>query len=125
MEAHRSQDNGGMMPLPVAQGRWLVISTDFVTGLPTRNWGSDMILVIVHGFFKRCHPCAKELTGLTGKMYPSTNVLSKSAPKNAIKYYHRSNSFTIQRTKPLYENYRSRLTLPSALTHHYKMLREN
>lgn len=94
-----------MMPQPVAQRRCLVISTDFVTGLPNTNWGSDTILIIVHGFFKRCHPCTKELTELPGKMYPSTeqittHLLGQSAPKNGIKDYHKSNWSTIQREVP-------------------------
>lgn len=64
MKAHRPQAQGLLRPLPIAEGRWLDISMDFLTGLPLTTTGNDMILVVVDRFSKRAHfiACDKSLT---------------------------------------------------------------
>ena len=46
MKNYRRRTNGELNPLPVAEGRWLDISVDFITGLPISGQGHDMIMVV-------------------------------------------------------------------------------
>lgn len=67
MKRYRPKPNGALRPLDVPFGRWLDISIDFVTGIPTSRQGNDMIMVVVDRFSKRAHFIAMKKTyGSTG-----------------------------------------------------------
>lgn len=55
MKRYEPANNSLLESLPIAAGRWLDISIDFVTGLPPTKRGFDMILVVVDRFSKRAH----------------------------------------------------------------------
>ncbi|CAI4062432.1 gag-pol fusion protein SKDI_07G3580 [Saccharomyces kudriavzevii IFO 1802] len=61
-KSHRPRSQGLLQPLPVAEGRWLNISMDFVTGLPLTTNDLNMILVVVDRFSKRAHFIATRKT---------------------------------------------------------------
>ncbi|QLQ79232.1 hypothetical protein HG537_0B05790 [Torulaspora globosa] len=61
-KAHRPPQHGLLTLLPVAEGRWLDISMDFVTGFPPTTNNLDMILVVVDRFSKRAHFIATRKT---------------------------------------------------------------
>lgn len=69
MKRYRHQANGPLHPLPVPEGRWIDISVDFITGLPTTKNGFDMIMVVCDRFSKRIHLIA------TKKTATSTDVI--------------------------------------------------
>jgi hypothetical protein len=54
---------GGLQPLPVAEGKWLDITVDMITELPCTIEGYDAILVFVDRLTKMVHfvPCKKTL----------------------------------------------------------------
>ncbi|CCD27225.1 uncharacterized protein NDAI_0K00353 [Naumovozyma dairenensis CBS 421] len=67
MKAHRPRSQGLHKPLSVPSGRWLDISMDFLTGIPTTLAGWDMIMVVIDRFTKRAHFVAcKKVNGSTG-----------------------------------------------------------
>lgn len=48
---------GKLLPLPIPDGKWEVISCDFVTSLPKTKSGFDAICVFVDKLTKMCHLC--------------------------------------------------------------------
>ena len=62
MKAYRPKSQGTLMPLPIAKGRWLNISIDFISGIPTTFQNNDMIMVVVDRFSKRAHFIATNKT---------------------------------------------------------------
>lgn len=62
MKNYRRRTNGELNPLPVAEGRWLDVSVDFITGLPITSQGHDMIMVVTDRFSKRAHFIAANKT---------------------------------------------------------------
>lgn len=68
MKRYRPKVNGTLQPLDIPTGRWLDVSMDFVTGIPTSRQGTDMIMVVVDRFSKRAHFVAIQ------KAYGSTAV---------------------------------------------------
>ena len=67
MKRYRPKTNGQLRPLDVPSGRWIDISIDFVTGIPTSRQGNDMVMVVVDRFSKRAHFIAmKKNFGSTG-----------------------------------------------------------
>ena len=62
MKGYRPKTPGLLQPLDVPSGRWCDVSIDFVTGLPTTDSNSDMIMVVVDRFSKRAHFVATNKT---------------------------------------------------------------
>ncbi|CCH60644.1 hypothetical protein TBLA_0D01360 [Henningerozyma blattae CBS 6284] len=62
MKKFRPKKDGQLEPLDIPQGRWLELSIDFVTGLPTTQSQNDMIMVVVDRFSKRAHFIATQIS---------------------------------------------------------------
>jgi hypothetical protein len=63
VKANNRAPQGGLQPLPVAEGKWLDISVDMITELPGTEEGYDAIMVFVDRLTKMVHfvPCKKTL----------------------------------------------------------------
>jgi transposase InsO family protein len=63
VKANNRAPQGGLQPLPVAEGKWLDISVDMITELPCTEEGYDAIMVFVDRLTKMVHfvPCKKTL----------------------------------------------------------------
>ena len=51
----KDQKNGLLNPLPIPEQRWVDISMDFITGLPTTKDGKNVILNVMNCLSKECH----------------------------------------------------------------------
>jgi hypothetical protein len=63
VKANNRAPQGGLQPLPVAEGKWIDISMDMITELPCTEEGYDAIMVFVDRLTKMVHfvPCKKTL----------------------------------------------------------------
>ncbi|GJP79406.1 hypothetical protein CLOP_g9640, partial [Closterium sp. NIES-67] len=55
MKSSKQKKAGLLQPLPVPEQPWLVVSVDFITGLPPTTSGHDAILVVIDKFSKMGH----------------------------------------------------------------------
>ncbi|GJP43485.1 hypothetical protein CLOM_g2939, partial [Closterium sp. NIES-68] len=55
MKSSKQKKAGLLQPLPVPEQPWLVVSLDFITGLPPTTSGHDAILVVIDKFSKMGH----------------------------------------------------------------------
>jgi transposase InsO family protein len=63
VKANNRAPQGGLQPLPVAEGKWLDITVDMITELPCTVDGYDAVIVFVDRMTKMVHfvPCKKTL----------------------------------------------------------------
>ena len=66
-KSSKDQKNGLLNPLPIPDQRWLDISMDFITGLPTTKNGKNAILNVMNRLSKECHyiACTSDDNGTT------------------------------------------------------------
>jgi hypothetical protein len=60
-KAANQKPQGELQPLPIPEGRWMVVTLDLIVKLPVTERGHDSILVVVDKFSKYClfEPCTE------------------------------------------------------------------
>ncbi|GJP70016.1 hypothetical protein CLOP_g1010 [Closterium sp. NIES-67] len=115
MKRSKQKKAGLLLPLPVPEQPWQVVSLDFITGLPPTATGHDAILVVIDKFSKMGHFIPIHTTAHTeetAQLFICYIISQHGIPTTLIS--DRDPKFTSKFWKELMSLLRTKLTMSSA-----------